>query len=120
MKANLLKLRRALSATLLILLLNVVGMTKAFGQSFTEGIFNYTVNGDEVTVTGLANGTSYYGAVNIPDEVTYQETTYSVTAIAQSAFENCVGITSVTILVFRHRSPQRAGGSPRYPSSRGS
>ena len=97
MKANLLKLRRALSATLLILLLNVVGMTKAFGQSFTEGIFNYTVNGDEVTVTGLANGTSYYGAVNIPDEVTYQETTYSVTAIAQSAFENCVGITSVTI-----------------------
>ena len=97
MKTILRKLERVLIATLLVLLLNVVGMTKAFGQSFTEGIFNYTVNGDEVTVTGLANGTSYYGAVNIPDEVTYQETTYSVTAIAQSAFQSCTGITSVTI-----------------------
>ena len=97
MKTILRKLERVLIATLLVLLLNVVGMTKAFGQSFTEGIFNYTVNGDEVTVTGLANGTNYYGAADIPEEVTYNENTYQVTQIAQSAFQNCVGITSVTI-----------------------
>ena len=33
MKTNLLKMRRVLSATLLVLLLNVVGMTNAFGQT---------------------------------------------------------------------------------------
>ena len=99
MKTNLLKLRKVLSATLLVLLLNVAGLTKAFGLNFTEGIFNYTVNDDgtSVTVTGLVNGTNYYGAVNIPDEVTYLQHTYSVTKIAQSAFMDCVGITSVTI-----------------------
>lgn len=99
MKAKALRFRKAINAALFVLLLNVAGLTNAFAQSFTEGILNYTVNSDGVslTVTGLANGTSYYGAVNIPDEVTYNENTYSVTTIASSAFKNCTGITSATI-----------------------
>ena len=97
MKTNLLEMKRVLSATLLVLLLSVVGMTKAF--AFTVDNLNYSVNSDgtTVTVTGHASGTAYYGSVIIPDEVTYQETNYTVTKIAASAFQNCVGITSVTI-----------------------
>ena len=99
MKVNTLQLRRALGAALFVLLLSVAGMKNALAQSFTEENLNYTVNsnGVSVTVTGLANGTSYYGAVNIPDEVTYNNNTYSVTKIAASAFQNCTGITSATI-----------------------
>ena len=99
MKTHLLTKRRVLSVALLVLLLTVAGVTKALAQGFTSNNLNYTINDDgvSVTVTGHAQGTSYYGAVNIPDEVTYNETTYAVTKIAQSAFQNCVGITSVTI-----------------------
>jgi hypothetical protein len=40
---------------------------------------------------------SYIGHVHIPDSVTYQDTTYTVTSIGISAFEYCLEILSVTL-----------------------
>ena len=39
----------------------------------------------------------YSGSVVIPETVTYNGTTYSVTSIGNSAFKNCKSLTSVTI-----------------------
>ncbi len=39
----------------------------------------------------------YTGAVTIPSSVTYSGTTYSVTSIGEYTFDNCSGLTSVTI-----------------------
>ena len=39
----------------------------------------------------------YTGSVVIPDSVTYDGTTYSVTSIGESAFRECSGLTSITI-----------------------
>ena len=40
---------------------------------------------------------SYSGVVNIPEVVTYDETTYTVTGISANAFEGCDGLTAVTM-----------------------
>jgi hypothetical protein len=98
MKTDLLKMRRVLKATLFVMVLTVVEATNAIAQSFTSNNLNYSVNSDgvSVTVTGLAN-TSYHGACNIPESVSYNSNSYSVTKIAASAFYNCTGITSATI-----------------------
>ena len=46
----------------------------------------------------VTNGRYYYsGSVIIPEMVTYNGTTYSVTSIGVSAFRNCSSLTSVTI-----------------------
>ena len=51
----------------------------------------------EVTVTYKGGGYSYSGNVMIPQSVSYDWTTYSVTSIGQYAFRGCTGLTSVTI-----------------------
>ena len=59
-----------------------------------DGIY-YNINGNEAIVT---SGTSqYYGDVVIPAAVTYNGTTYSITAIGERAFENCHSLMSVSI-----------------------
>ncbi len=40
---------------------------------------------------------TYTGSVIIPESVTYNSTTYSVTSIGHNAFNGCTGLTSVTI-----------------------
>ena len=64
--------------------------------------YNYVNNGTELAVT--FRGTSYYdfsneysGNVVIPEEVTYMNRTRRVTSIGDRAFDDCYGLTSVTI-----------------------
>ena len=60
-----------------------------------DGIY-YNFSGDEATVT--MNGiVRYSGSVIIPESVTYEGKTYSVTSIGLSAFDGCSGLTSITI-----------------------
>ena len=60
------------------------------------GIYYYfNSNNKQATVTASEN--NYSGNVIIPSSVTYNGETYSVTSIGGSAFQNCSGLTSVTI-----------------------
>ncbi len=64
--------------------------------------YNDGSNGSSVSVTfrGSYSGqysNEYSGNVVIPETVTYNDMTYSVTSIGKSAFSDCSGLTSVTI-----------------------
>ena len=50
-----------------------------------SGIYSYTVSNE------------YTGSVVIPESVTYNGITYSVTSIGSDAFSGCSGLTSVEI-----------------------
>ena len=70
-----------------------------------DGIYyNITSSSVPYTVAVAYKGTSstqysgeYSGAITIPESVTYNGVTYSVTNIGSDAFYNCSGLTSVTI-----------------------
>ena len=64
--------------------------------------YNYINDGKELEVTFRGDSynsysNEYQGNVAIPEEVTYMNRTRKVTSIGGSAFENCSGLTSVTI-----------------------
>ena len=66
-----------------------------------DGIF-YNIldkNSVEVSYKGdlMPDYNVYFGEVTIPETVTHNGTTYSVTSIGQSAFQYCRSLTSITI-----------------------
>ncbi len=86
---------------LFTLLMSMVGATAFAYDAKIDGIY-YEFSGTEATVTYFSissdrNKDAYSGNVVIPESVTYNGTTYSVTGIGQYAFRNCSGLTSVTI-----------------------
>src|SRR5574344_1943941 len=85
--------------TLLTLFL-LLFAAKTFAYNFkVDGIYyNKLSDGKSVMVTFEGrNSFSYMGSVTIPDEVTYDNVTYSVKTIGADALSNCTGLTSVTI-----------------------
>ena len=66
-----------------------------------DGIYYNLFTSTEVEVTFKgSNNTSYdeyAGKVEIPESVTYNGNTYSVTSIGDRAFYGCTGLTSITI-----------------------
>jgi len=64
---------------------------------FSAGNIYYNITGENtVEVTSLSPG-SYSGNIEIPGSVDYEGTTYQVTAIGNSTFLFCMGLTSVVI-----------------------
>ena len=99
MKQNILK------SLLLALLLAMLPQVASAYDFMVDGLcYNKNVDGTSVTVTYEGTGADGYGYSNlngdlvIPPSVTYDGTTYSVTKIGDTAFRNCTGLTSVTIL----------------------
>ena len=88
--------------TLFIALVTSVGTTYASDIS-VDGIwynFNSNTLTAEVTYSGPLPFTvdnEYFGTVTIPSTVTYNGKIYSITSIADFAFQNCSGLTSITI-----------------------
>ena len=68
-------------------------------QSFTIGDFIYTVRNYSDGTTGVIVGAAdtTITTANIPETVTYEGVTYTVTQIGYQAFQNCRNLTSVTI-----------------------
>ena len=78
----------------------------SFAHDFESGgiYYNITSSTAPYTVAVTYQGTSsseykneYTGSVTIPEKVTYNGKTYSVTSIREFAFEDCSGLTSVEI-----------------------
>ena len=87
-----------LSLLMLALLMPAVAMA----EDFTVGGIYYNINGDEAIVTykGASPSSTFYeyvGNVTIPETVTWEGTTYPVTAIGEGAFNNCTELTGITI-----------------------
>ncbi len=88
----------------LLLSLMLMISASAFAHDFkVDGIY-YNKNSDGVSVSVTYRGNTQYsyddeysGTVVIPESVTYNGTTYSVTSIGDYAFCNCAGLTSVEI-----------------------
>ena len=86
---------------ILTMLLCIAVIPEAFAYNFQSGGIYYNITGvspNTVAVT-YATGSynSYSGTVDIPGTVTYNGTTYTVTAIGNSAFRSCSNLTGVTI-----------------------
>ena len=70
-------------------------------NAFAEGVeidgiyYNLVTKIKQAEVT--KNPNKYTGTVNIPETVSYNDVTYSVTSIGNTAFYSCFGLTSVTI-----------------------
>lgn len=61
-----------------------------------NGIY-YTKNEDRKSLSVTPSRTKYNGTVNIPARVTFKGTSFRVTSIGDSAFEDCSGLNFVTI-----------------------
>ncbi len=84
-----------------ILLLCTRGV-EVYAQEFssyssTTEIFYSVVNSEDKTVKVISSPKKYSGDLVIPQCVTYNGVTYSVTSIGAHAFYNCSGLTSVEI-----------------------
>ena len=71
--------------------------TVASAQDFeVDGIY-YGVTDDVTNTVEVRGGNQYSGNLVIPESVTYNDVTYSVTSIGEFAFSSCIGLTSVVI-----------------------
>lgn len=87
---------------LLLSLLMLCCASSALAHDFEVNGIYYNKNGTKATVTYRGTSSSQYsdeytGSVTIPSTVTYNGTTYSVTAIGYGAFSRCRNLTNVTI-----------------------
>ncbi len=86
---------------LTLLLLAFLLPATAVAHDFEVNGIYYNIDGNNAIVTyrdtffNLYN--EYTGTVVIPESVTYNGNTYSVTTIGHSAFRECTGLTSITI-----------------------
>ena len=69
----------------------------AFAQTFNvDGIY-YKKNSDGISVSVTKNSSGYSGVISIPDNVTYESKTYSVTSIEDYAFFYCSNLDSLKL-----------------------
>ena len=89
----------------LILLLMLLYCVSVKSHGFKVGDIYYNITDYSNNTVGVTYRGYYYddfsneytGSVTIPESVTYNGTTYSVTSIRNEAFRDCEGLTSITI-----------------------
>ena len=79
-------------------LLLISGCQAAFAVTFVVGELTYEIlDAANKTVSVTRGNYSALTSVDIPESVTNNNVTYSVTSIGKDAFRNCSGLTSVTV-----------------------
>ena len=102
MKNFIFKINRALAAKKQKLITIFIALTTSGGAMFAESVnigdlyYNLDENSHSAEVTSMPSG-KYSGNISIPESVDYNSVTYNVTNIGLSAFQECSGLTSVTI-----------------------
>ena len=80
------------------ILVALLATTNLWAQSFQYGeLYYYITSYEEPYTVEVGGAESSITTVIIPETVTYEGTTYSVTSIGEWAFSNCDALTSVTI-----------------------
>lgn len=85
--------------TLLTLAMMLIAVASFAYDVVIDGIY-YNLNNEDNTAVVTYESSyyhSYSGAVNIPEQISVEGVSYSVTSIGTSAFNKCSGLTSVTI-----------------------
>ena len=87
---------------LMVVLLMAVALPSRAYDFMVDGLcYNYNDDGTSVTLTFERTASPSYSnlesSIIIPESVTYNGTTYSVTIIGENTFYDCQGLTSVTI-----------------------
>ena len=90
------KKRHIMKRTIFLMLAVLLSTLSASASAFKVDGIAYNKNSDGKSVY-VSYGGDYTGPVTIPERVTYDGTTYSVTSIGEFAFKDCTGLTSVTI-----------------------
>ena len=92
---------KSILATLAMLLCAISASAEEFSA---DGIYYNITDSEKLTVAVTYRGSSsnshrneYTGSVVIPETVTYNNQTYSVTSIGKDAFRSCSSLASVTI-----------------------
>lgn len=81
---------------LILSLLLLLPMLAGAESVLIDGIYyNLIPKGNAAEVT--SNPNKYSGSIVIPDSISYEDVSYNVTLIGESAFSNCNRLTSVTI-----------------------
>lgn len=85
----------------LVLFAAIAGTSVLFAEGTLIGELYYNLNTSKKTATvtyqSMEENYPDMTAVNIPATVTYDGVTYTVTAVGQNAFMDCLNITSVTL-----------------------
>ena len=106
MKKRFLRLKTAMRAVMLILIMGVVGVTEGFAQNFSaecpsgQTLYYQITDNENHYVTVVSPTSGFYilnGEMRIPDVVTNGGIDYQVTSIGYNAFNGCTGLTSVKI-----------------------
>ena len=94
------KTKSLLNVLFLALLIGTFSVAQLHAQEFTVGDLKYSINDDGISVTliGPATGSSYSGELNLPESVTYEGLSLTVTSIGNAAFYMCTGLTGDLIL----------------------
>ena len=87
--------------SILAVLLCMAAIPKSYAYNFESGGIYYNITGSSPGTVAVTYATgsynSYSSTVDIPSTVTYNGTTYTVTAIGNSAFRSSSNLTGVTI-----------------------
>ena len=81
---------------LLLFFLTLLPLAASADAVEIDGIY-YNLNAESKTAEVRKNPNKYSGDIAIPKSVSYEEFTYNVISIGYEAFDNCKGLTSVTI-----------------------
>ena len=80
-----------------VLLMSIMSVSAFAADAVVDGIAYYFIDESLEAQVARNSGNPYSGDIIIPETVDYDGKTYSVTSIGQDAFENCNGLTTVTI-----------------------
>ena len=90
-------MKKTIFTKLALLLVAVLTSVKASAYDFTvDGLYYNIVSFPDLTCAVTSNDTKYSGDIVIPEQVTYNGRTLTVTSIGWSAFEGCTGLTSIS------------------------
>ena len=93
------KILLQIKSTLLLVIMAFMSCIPTLAQDFYANGLNYTILSlEDRTVEVRRYGNEpYSGDINIPENITFEDNTYTVTGIGRLAFKDCSNLTSISL-----------------------